>query len=128
MTRLVHFAKFREMQNMIFRKIFREKWVRKIAKMNTADFDPFRVLIVSKIGLIWEILRHENVPIYRPGQANCKFQLSMLLMKNPQFWYNLSQIFRDWPHLGWVNPWKFEQNQTNMVNFSLKALKVEICN
>ena len=22
---------------------------------------------------------------YRPGQANCKFQLSMLLVKNPQF-------------------------------------------
>ena len=43
LIRLVHFAKFREMQKMILRKIFREKWVRKIAKMNTADLDTFRV-------------------------------------------------------------------------------------
>ena len=34
-SRLVHFAKFREMQKMILQKMFREKWVRKIAKMNT---------------------------------------------------------------------------------------------
>ena len=45
---------------------------------------------------------------YRPGQANCKFQLSMLLMKNPQFWCNLTQTFSDWPHHEWVNFWKFE--------------------
>ena len=42
-TRVEHFAKFREKQKMILRKIFREKWVRKIAKIYTADFDPFRV-------------------------------------------------------------------------------------
>ena len=45
---------------------------------------------------------------YRPGHPNVKFQLSMLLMKNPQFWCNLSQTFRDWPHHWWVNSWKFE--------------------
>ena len=65
---------------------------------------------------------------YRPGQANCKFQFSMLLVKNPQFWCSLAQTFSDWPHHGWVNPWKFEQNWKNVMDFSLIALKVEICN
>ena len=66
--------------------------------------------------------------LYRPGQANCKFQFLMLLVKNPQFWCNLAKTFSDWPHHEWVNSWKFEQNWTNIVDFSLIALKVEICN
>ena len=38
---------------------------------------------------------------YRPGQANCKFQFSMQLVKKPQFWCNLAQTFSDWLHHGW---------------------------
>ena len=41
-NRLVHFAKFREMQKMILRKIFREKWVRNFAKIVSAEFGSFQ--------------------------------------------------------------------------------------
>ena len=39
-----------------------------------------------------------NSTQYRPGQANRKFQLLMLLMKNPQFFTNFAQNSRDWTH------------------------------
>ena len=39
------------MQMMILRNIFREKWVRKFAKMITADFDPFQVQIGSIVDM-----------------------------------------------------------------------------
>ena len=47
-TRVASFAKFREMQKTILRKIFRENWVRKTAKIVTAEFDPFRAQIGVK--------------------------------------------------------------------------------
>ena len=36
-----------------------------------------------------------NCGNYRPGQANCKFQLSMLITKNPQYLTDFDQTFRD---------------------------------
>ena len=51
---------------------------------------------------------------------------SMVLMKNPQFWSNLTQTFRIWPLHGAVNSWKFELNWIKIVDFSLIVLKVEI--
>ena len=45
------FAKFREMQKPILWKIFRENWVRKTAKMVTADFHSFRDRMGAKTGL-----------------------------------------------------------------------------
>ena len=48
---MASFAKFREMQKTLLRKIFRENWVRNTAKMVTADFDPFLVQIGAKGGL-----------------------------------------------------------------------------
>ena len=65
---------------------------------------------------------------YRRGQANCKFQFSLLLVKNPQYLSNFTQTFRDWPNHGAVSYWKFELNWIRIVDFSLIALKVEICN
>ena len=44
-------------------------------------------------------------------------------MKNPQFLTNLAQTLRDWPHYGWVNPWRFEQNWSKIEDFSLIAFK-----
>ena len=52
-TRVASFAKFREMQKTILRKIFRENWVRKTAKMFTADFDPFGPKLVLKEAYPW---------------------------------------------------------------------------
>ena len=49
---MASFAKFREMQKTVLRKIFRENWVRNTAKMITADFDPFWVKIDAKRGLL----------------------------------------------------------------------------
>ena len=49
---MASFAKFREMQKTILRKIFRENWVRNMAKMVTADFDPFRAQIGAKRALL----------------------------------------------------------------------------
>ena len=83
-------------------------------------------ICLKYFGLSTEFFKYSVA--YRPGQANCKFQFSMPLVKNPQFWCNLAQTFSDCPHHGWVNSWKFEQNWTNIVDFSLIALKVEICN
>ena len=48
---MASFAKFREMQKTILRKIFRENRVRKTAKMVTADFDPFQAQNGAKRGL-----------------------------------------------------------------------------
>ena len=62
--------------------------------------------------------------LYRLGHPNVKSQL--LFMKNPQFWPNLPQTFRNCPHHGWVNPRKFEQDWSKIMDFSLIASKVAI--
>ena len=41
LSRVEHFAKFREMQKMILQKTFREKWLQNFAKMNSTNFTPF---------------------------------------------------------------------------------------
>ena len=52
MIRVATFAKFREMQKMILRNKFRENWVRKTAKIASADLDPIRVQISAKRGML----------------------------------------------------------------------------
>ena len=48
-NRVASFAKFREMQKTILRKIFREKWMRNFAKSIMAEFSPFWVQFESRL-------------------------------------------------------------------------------
>ena len=71
-----------------------------------------------------KVQKSKNIKIqslYRPVHSNWDLLRNIPLMKNPQFLSNFVQTLGYWPTHGMINFWKFEQNQTKIVNFLLMA-------